>query len=67
MLDEFARYTALQRDQMPLAMLLILNLLSPSYIAPLYSCLSGHIIMTGCLGGLCWGIWMMEKISTIEI
>ena len=52
---------------MPLAMLLILNLLSPSYIAPLYSCLSGHIIMTGCLGGLCWGIWMMEKISTIEI
>ena len=52
---------------MPLAMLLILNLLSPSYIAPLYSSFIGRIIMTGCLGALCWGVWMMEKISTVEI
>ena len=52
---------------MPLAMLLILNLLSPSYITPLYSSFIGRIIMTGCLGALCWGVWMMEKISTVEI
>lgn len=52
---------------MPLAMLLLLNLLSPSYIAPLYAGFLGRLIMTGCLGGLCWGVWIMEKISAIEI
>lgn len=52
---------------MPLAMLLILNLLSPSYIAPLYSGISGRLIMTGCLGISVWGVIMMEKISTVEI
>ena len=40
---------------MPVAMLLILNLLSPSYILPLYSGLPGRLIMTGCLGAGLWG------------
>lgn len=52
---------------MPAAMLLMLNLLSPSYIAPLYSGLAGRLIMTGCLAAICWGVYMMEKISDIEI
>lgn len=52
---------------MPLAMLLILNLLSPSYIAPLYAGLSGRLIMTVCLALSLWGVFLMEKISTVEI
>jgi len=52
---------------MPVAMLLILNLLSPSYIVPLYSGLPGRLIMTGCLGAGLWGLLMMERISNVEI
>ena len=52
---------------MPVAMLLILNLLSPSYIVPLYSGLPGRLIMTGCLGAGLWGLMMMERISNVEI
>lgn len=52
---------------MPAAMLLVLNLLSPSYIVPLYSGLPGRLIMTGCLGAGLWGLVLMEKISDVEI
>ena len=52
---------------MPVAMLLILNLLSPSYIVPLYSGLPGRLIMTGCLGAGLWGLLMMERMSNIDV
>lgn len=52
---------------MPLAMLLILNLLSPSYVIPLYSGLPGRLIMTGCLGAGLAGVMMMERISNVEV
>jgi len=52
---------------MPPAMLLALNLVSQSYIAPLYSTLTGRLIMTGCLAATVCGVWLMEKISAIEL
>ena len=52
---------------MPVAMLLLLNLFSPSYIVPLYSGLPGRLIMTGCLGAGLWGYRMMERISNVEV
>lgn len=52
---------------MPASMLLGLNLLSPSYIAPLYAGLPGRLIMTFCLALTAWGIYLMEKISSVEI
>ena len=52
---------------MPLAMLVILNLLSPSYVIPLYAGLPGRLIMTGCLGAGLAGLMMMEKISHVDI
>ena len=52
---------------MPLAMLLSLNIVSQSYIAPLYTTLMGRLIMTGCLAMTVYGVWLMEKISTIEL
>ena len=52
---------------MPVAMLLILNLLSPSYIVPLYAGVPGRLIMTGCLGAGLWALLMMERISNVEI
>ncbi|MDO4869667.1 MAG: hypothetical protein Q4A65_05205 [Bacillota bacterium] len=52
---------------MPPAMLLALNMVSQSYIAPLYSTLSGRLIMTACLAAGVYGVWLMEKISNIEL
>lgn len=52
---------------MPLVMLLILNLLSPAYLTPLYTGMPGRLIMTGCLGGSLWGMLMLEKISNVAV
>ena len=52
---------------MPLTMLLVLNMVSQSYIAPLYTTLMGRFIMTGCLAATACGIWLMEKLSEIEL
>lgn len=52
---------------MPLAMLVILNLLSPSYVIPLYDGLPGRLIMTGCLGAGLAGLILMERISHVDI
>lgn len=52
---------------MPLAMLLSLNLVSGSYIAPLYETILGRLIMTGCLMACVYGVWLMEKISTVDL
>ena len=45
---------------MPLLMLLALNLVSYSYISPLYATMGGRIIMTVALAALCCGIGLME-------
>jgi Flp pilus assembly protein TadB len=52
---------------MPVLMLLILNLLSSSYISPLYDTAEGRFVMTAALGAILLGIHLMEKLSDIEI
>ena len=52
---------------MPLAMLLFLNLLSGSYIEVLYVTLAGRLVMTLCLAAMAYGVYLMEKLSTIEL
>ncbi len=52
---------------MPLVMLLMMNLFSYSYIEPLYQTASGRIIMTGALAAVAYGIFLMEKLSQIEV
>ncbi len=52
---------------MPFAMLLGLNLLSPAYVQVLYHGLAGRMIMTGCLGGVIFGILLMERFSDVSI
>ncbi|MBQ0078649.1 MAG: type II secretion system F family protein [Eubacterium sp.] len=52
---------------MPLVMLLIMNITSNSYIEPLYSSVMGRVIMTGSLIAMGAGIYLMEKISAIDI
>lgn len=52
---------------MPVLMLLILNLLSSSYISPLYDTTEGRFVMTAALGAILLGIHLMEKLSDIEI
>lgn len=51
---------------MPLAMLLMLNLLSSSYIDVLYTTLAGRLIMLVCLGGIALGAFWMEKLTDVE-
>ena len=54
-------------SMMPLAMLLMMNIFSYSYIEPLYQTAGGRIIMTGALAGVACGMYLMEKLSEIEV
>lgn len=54
-------------SMMPLAMLLLMNVFSYSYIEPLYQTAGGRILMTGALAGIVYGIFLMEKLSEIEV
>lgn len=54
-------------SMMPLAMLLMMNIFSYSYIEPLYQTAGGRIIMTGALAGVACGMCLMEKLSEIEV
>ena len=52
---------------MPVLVLLMLNLVSFSYVAPLYSGLSGRLLMSFCLGGIGLAAYLSLKITEIEI
>ena len=52
---------------MPVGMLLMMNLLSASYIAPLYDTIGGRCIMTAALAGMIYGIYLMERLSDIQV
>lgn len=52
---------------MPVVLLIFLNIFSPDYISPLYSGLSGHIIMTLALVLTICAFAMIERITNIEI
>lgn len=52
---------------MPLVMLLALNIVSYTYISPLYETTIGRMIMTGAMGATGYGIYLMEKIADIHI
>lgn len=52
---------------MPVILLIFLNIFSPDYILPLYSGLSGHIIMTFALVLTIFAFAMIERITNIEI
>lgn len=52
---------------MPFAILIVLNLLSPAYISVLYETLGGRLVMLTCLFGICVGIWMMERLTDVEV
>ena len=52
---------------MPLLMLILMNIGSLSYITPLYTTLAGRIIMTGALAATLYGVYLMEKLSEIDV
>ncbi|NLD19177.1 MAG: hypothetical protein GX663_02880 [Clostridiales bacterium] len=52
---------------MPLVMLLMMNILSASYIAPLYETWGGRLIMTVSLAAMGYGVYLMEKLSNVEV
>lgn len=52
---------------MPVVMLLMMNVFSYSYISPLYTSAGGRIIMTAALASMAYGMYLMEKISDIEV
>lgn len=52
---------------MPFAMLTVLNLLSPAYISVLYEGVAGRLVMLTCLVGICAGIWLMERLTDVEV
>ncbi len=52
---------------LPLIMLIFLNLAAADYAAPLYTTLSGRFIMTLCLCGIGFSLWLSLKISRIKL
>jgi len=52
---------------MPIMMLLAMNFFSYSYISPLYETAGGRIVMTAALAAICYGIYLMEKVSEIRV
>ena len=48
-------------------MLLAMNFLSYSYVEPLYTTIAGRIIMTAALVTIGAGIYLMEKLSSVEV
>ena len=52
---------------MPFVMLLAMNFLSYSYVEPLYTTIAGRIIMTAALVTIGAGIYLMEKLSSVEV
>ena len=61
------RFDMMVIGAMPLIMLVILNLSSASYIAPLYTTLLGRLIMTASLGLLAGALLWGKKIMDVEI
>ena len=54
-------------SMMPFAILLLLNLFSPDYLEPLYTTLTGRIVMTAALGGLVFAFFLTERLTAIEV
>lgn len=52
---------------LPLGTLVFLNLVSYSYLQPLYSGLSGRLLMTLCLLGICAALYWCIRITDIEL
>ncbi|KGF09429.1 hypothetical protein HMPREF1635_03225 [Clostridiales bacterium S5-A14a] len=52
---------------MPVVLLIFLNIFSPDYISPLYSGLSGRMIMTFALVLTVFAFAMIERITNIEV
>ncbi|MDD5823583.1 MAG: hypothetical protein PUD55_04110 [Firmicutes bacterium] len=52
---------------MPILIILFLNLFSPDYIDPLYSCFAGRLIMTGVIAGNIGIFGIIQRITQIEI
>ena len=52
---------------MPIAMLLGLNILSPSYVTVLYTTPAGRLIMLLSMGGILTGMWLMEKLTDFRV
>lgn len=52
---------------MPLAIILILNLLSPDYLDVLYSSIQGRLIMTGSLAVMGYAYYLMMRLTDINV
>ena len=51
---------------LPVALFIVLNLLSPAYMQPLYITTPGHIILAAGGAGLLTGAWMMNRMVVLK-
>lgn len=52
---------------MPLIVILFLNVFSPDYLAPLYTTITGKVIMSFAITGVIIAYYLMDRITDIEI
>ena len=51
---------------LPVVMFVLLNIINPHYMQPLYYTTTGHLMLLICAIGLFLGGWMMNKLAKIE-
>jgi tight adherence protein B len=51
---------------MPIAMFVLLNVLNPNYMEPLYTSFGGKIMLLVAASGMVLGAWVMNKLATLH-
>ncbi|MEX0655098.1 MAG: type II secretion system F family protein [Phycisphaeraceae bacterium] len=51
---------------LPLGMFVLLNLMNPTYMAPMFTTPIGNLLLAICMGGLLLGAWLMNKMAVLR-
>jgi tight adherence protein B len=65
-LTSLGRMSAIVLVSMPVALVVLMTLLSPSYMAPLYTTASGHMLMVGCAVSMGIGSLVLKRIVSVR-
>lgn len=62
-----AKFTAMLLGSLPIFVVIVLSLMNPGYIAPLFDDILGNFIIACAFGMYGVGMWIMYEISNVEV
>ena len=65
-LTSLGRMSAIVLVSMPVALAALMTLMSPSYMAPLYTTSSGHMLIVGCAVSMAIGSLLLKRIVSVR-